>query len=457
MSDSHPRWPQRVLAVVALGALVGAILVLVVGVISNVDTVILLVIGLIVAVIGGWDSVTRRGRFRWGALILAVVGLGLLAGGLVRADLSLLRTTAVVFLGLVSVISARDALGRGTPAVRPAEDPPTRAVTYTQPVLIMNLKSGGGKAERFGLEAECARRGIEPIVLHPNDDLLQLAEDAINRGADIIGMAGGDGSQALVASVAARHDLPFVVVPAGTRNHFALDLGLDRDDVVGALDAYADGVEHRVDLASVNGRVFVNNATLGVYAQIVQSPEYRNAKRKTAATMLPDILGPSAAGAELRFAEPNGSLHSTADVILVSNNLYELHRLAGRGSRARLNAGVLGVAIATIANANEAAKFVSLELAGQLRRLTGWLEWTASRFEVDADGPVAVGVDGEALSMEPPLVFDTLPAALRVRLPRDAPGRSPAALAMHLVSRSTIVDLARAASGRGSGRRPRGQ
>lgn len=87
----------------------------------------------------------------------------------------------------------------------------------------------------------------------------------------MIGMAGGDGSQTLVATVAVRHDVAHVVVPGGTRNHFALDLGLDRDDVVGALEAYTDGVEERIDLATVDGRTFVNNASLGLYAKIVQS------------------------------------------------------------------------------------------------------------------------------------------------------------------------------------------
>ena len=113
-------------------------------------------------------------------------------------------------------------------------------------------------------------------------------------------MAGGDGSQALIATVASRHGIPHVVVPAGTRNHFALDLGLDRDDVVGALDAFADAVERTIDLATVNGRVFVNNASLGLYAKIVQAPEYRDAKMRTAAAMLPDLLGPDAQPLDLQ-------------------------------------------------------------------------------------------------------------------------------------------------------------
>src|SRR4029079_13957037 len=148
----------------------------------------------------------------------------------------------------------------------------------TRPVLIMNLMSGGGKAQECQLEDECRARGIEPVVLQPGDDLAQLAEAAVASGADVIGMAGGDGSQGLVASVASRRGVAHVVVPAGTRNHFALDLGLDRDDVVGALDAFGPAVERRIDLAEVNGRVFVNNVSLGVYGEITQSEEYRDAK-----------------------------------------------------------------------------------------------------------------------------------------------------------------------------------
>jgi diacylglycerol kinase family enzyme len=244
-----------------------------------------------------------------------------------------------------------------------------------------------------------------------------------------------------------RWRLPYVVIPAGTRNHFALDLGVNRDDVVGALDAFADGVERRVDLATVNGRVFVNNATLGLYAKIVQSPEYRDAKRQTAAATLPDLLGPDAPGLDLRFTGPDGSLHKTADVILVSNNPYELQRFSGIGTRERLDLGVLGVAGATIDDAGAAARFVTLELAGQVRRYPGWLEWTTPKFEIEANEPVDIGIDGEALTMDPPLVFEVLPGALLVRLPTHATGQSPAARAVHLVSRSTLVSLVRIAGG----------
>src|SRR5207237_3033592 len=125
------------------------------------------------------------------------------------------RRAAVAAPAGPAVAPARVALGR-TPrsirehAIASAPAPPAR-----NPVLIMNLKSGGGKAERFHLVDECRARQIESIVLKPGDDLLQLAEDAIARGADVIGMAGGDGSQALVATVASARGVPHVVVPAG--------------------------------------------------------------------------------------------------------------------------------------------------------------------------------------------------------------------------------------------------
>jgi len=311
----------------------------------------------------------------------------------------------------------------------------------------MNLKSGGGKAERFNLPDECVARGIRAVVLRPGDDLVALAEEAVASGAPAIGMAGGDGSQAAVASVAARHQVPYVCVPAGTRNHFALDLGLDRTDLLGALDAYADQVERRVDLAAVNGRTFVNNCSLGLYARVVQSPEYRDAKLRTAADVLPDLIGPDAAPPDLRFSGPAGIRFTSAHLILVSNNPYQLAQPGGRGTRERLDLGLLGIVAAQVDDAAGAARFTMLELAGQVQRFAGWQGWTAGEFVVDSGAPVDVGVDGEALALEPPLRFQIQPAALRVWLPRSALRVSPAARAVRLLARSTAADLASVVAG----------
>src|ERR1017187_6462383 len=352
MPDSQPRRPtalESAAAALALLAVAGALGVLLVGIVRHFVSVILAMVALLVFVSAGWYAVSRRGVVRVAALLAIVIAVAGFIVTIVFADIAAIRLAAIIVLAAVSVVAARQALNRTSraashhrlkPAARPAH-----------PGLIMNPKSGGGKAEKFRLAEECSKRGIEAIVLRQGDDLLQLAEDAIARGADVIGMAGGDGSQALVASVAARRGVPPVCVPAGTSNHFALDLGLDRDDVVGALDAFTDGVDRRIDLAAVNGRVFVNNAALGLYAQVVQSPAYRDAKLRTTASMLPDLLGPDAVPADLQFRGPDGAEYPTAHLILVSNDPYQLDHIGGRGTRERLDLGVLGIVASRISNA----------------------------------------------------------------------------------------------------------
>jgi diacylglycerol kinase family enzyme len=321
------------------------------------------------------------------------------------------------------VVLARFALDRTIRAFK-ARDTPGRPVGPAERgVLIMNLRSGGGKAERFDLVEACRRRGIRPVVLEPGDDLKDLAREAIADGADVIGMAGGDGSQALVATVAAEQGVPMVVVPAGTRNHLALDLGLDRDDVVGALDAYASAVERTVDLADVNGRVFVNNVSLGLYATIVASPEYRAAKVDTTLAMLPNLLGPGTKPFDLRYRGPNGQVHEGAHIIQVSNNPYR----KGSGSRPRLDTGKLGVYALEIRDDRAAAGLLTAIAAGDPERFSGFNRWETETFEVASSAPVDVGLDGEALVLDAPLRFSIRPAALLVRLPTDAIGLSPAA------------------------------
>jgi diacylglycerol kinase family enzyme len=435
IARNRPGPLRRTAAAIALTALVAALLYLTVEALNQWYVLLLSVVLLGAAVIAAWYIVSRRGVARAVAALVAVVAL--IAFAVVAIATESLIVLAVGFgLAAVSIAAASYALS----PVRAANDA-VRAARARHPVLLMNLKSGGGKAERFGLLELCRQRGIEPIVLNPGDDLRQLAEDAVARGSDLLGMAGGDGSQALVASVASRHHIPFVVVPAGTRNHFALDLGLDRDDVPGALKAYEDGVDTLVDLAEVNGRVFVNNASMGVYAEIVQSADYRDAKLHTVAAMLPDLLGPTATPIDLHFTLPSGQKADSAQLLLVSNNPYQLARLRGGGTRERLDGGALGIAYVRVDTAADAEGLAALELAGQVQRFARWNEWTASEFVVRSGGPVEIGIDGEAVILDPPLRFVIRPRALTVRLPRTAPRRSPAARFVRVIAKPTVVAL----------------
>jgi diacylglycerol kinase family enzyme len=437
---------RRIAAIVALVTPAAMAVVAAVALAGDVPIAVLAVGLVLLANAAIWFALTERGVLRaLGAVVAILVGAGLVVV-LVTHWQGLLVLAALLLLLALFGLAARYALGRTGDTALDRIAATVMPVSAAGPgALIINLKSGGGKAERFDLAGEARRRGIEPIVLRQGDDLLELAESAIARGAEVIGMAGGDGSQALVATVAARRDVAHVCIPAGTRNHFALDLGLDRDDVVGALDAFTDGVERRIDLACVNDRVFVNNASLGVYAKVVQSEAYRDAKLGTWTDMLPDLLGPDAEAIDIEFTAPDGTDCDDAPLVLVSNNPYELTHLSGAGTRERIDTGLLGIVAARV-RGTDVSKLVALELVGQASRYPGLLSWSAPEFEVHSGGPIEIGLDGEALVLDPPLHFASLPGALRVRLPRDV-GLSPAARAVALTS-GNLGALVRVAAGR---------
>jgi len=358
-----------------------------------------------------WYGLLHRGGRRllaaFASLFLIVLALALTIGG----DNGL-AWVAVAIAFTAGVAGARAAFRPDRALLRAA--PPLR------PVLFVNPWSGDGRAAEVGLVAAAAKRGLETVELSAGDDLEHLVREAVERGADGLAMAGGDGSQALVAAIAAEHDLPYACIPSGTRNHFALDLGVDREDVVGALDAFVDGGERYVDLGEVNGRVFVNNVSLGVYAQAVGQEQYRESKLRTLLNTLTDTLGPDGeAAAELRWVDSEGAEQRSTALILVSNNPYLLGPTLGSGTRPRLDRGLLGV--------------VDLHppTAGPGERAARWRELEMSTLEVDAGAPIPVGIDGEAISLEPPLRFRIRPRALRVRVARAHPGASPSAEVPH--------------------------
>jgi diacylglycerol kinase family enzyme len=428
MSKSVPLG-RRVTAVVALLAPL-AVLAVVVVVLLRRPLVLALAVGCVGLGVGAAAyAVTRAGIRRTLAAVLAVLALAAAVVLIFAAAGGLLVIGLVVALILLGAVATRHALGRDLKSLKSSPTPGTAVGPAARPVLLMNPKSGGGKVGRFNLAEAARRRGIEPVVLAPGDDLLGLAERAVADGADVVGMAGGDGSQALVAGVAAAHEVGFVCVPAGTRNHLAMDLGLDREDVVGALDAFGEAVERRIDLGLVGERVFVNNATVGLYARIVQSPAYREDKVGTALELLPAMLGPDATPFDLRFTGPDGTEHASAHLILVSNDRYQLSSGEGFGSRRSIDGGNLGIVAATFRSPAEIARLLESGASGRNWRPPGWVEWADASFELESGRPVEIGIDGEAMVLDPPIRFRTLPGALRVRIPLGAPGYSPAAAA----------------------------
>ncbi|HYZ27664.1 MAG TPA: diacylglycerol kinase family protein, partial [Thermoleophilaceae bacterium] len=392
----HERW-RPVLAALSLLCLVVALGVALALAIDGFPRGLTVLACLVGAAALFWMALPRSGTLRVGAaiagacLLIAAIVLVVVEGRLL-ADLVVLAASAAAFTFARLAFATRAAL---PPAAAPK-----------RPVLFYNPKSGGGKAERFHVADEARKRGIEPRELRPGDDLVALVETAIREGADGLAMAGGDGSQAIVAAAAAEHGLPYACIPSGTRNHFALDLGVDRNDVVGALDAFVDGRERVVDLAEVNGRVFVNNVSLGIYADAVQQEGYRDAKIRTMLATAPRTARGGDGSSAVRWRGADGAEATAAAMLLVSNDPYRLGRAVAAGTRPRLDAGTLGIA----------------SVRAGSRRVD---QWSAPTFEVRADEPVALGVDGEAIRLEPPLEFRSRPRALRVRIAPRHPGASP--------------------------------
>ena len=407
--------PQRWLARLALVAAVAAVLVppVAAGLRQSLALVLVGLAGLALTLAGVWWALTNKGLVRWLAAALAVAAPITV---LVLYRRERLLWVVLVALGLVAlaVAAGRAALARDAIPERMDEHdtpPPQR------PFLIMNPRSGGGKVARFGLKDKAEALGATVALLEgPGTvDVGALARQAVADGADLLGVAGGDGTQALVAGIAAEHDVPLLVISAGTRNHFALDLGLDREDPSRCLEALRDGVELHVDLGVIGGRPFVNNASFGAYAAVVQSPAYRDDKTRTTMEMLPDLLvghqGPRlvARAGEVTVQGPQA--------VLVSNNAYGTGDIAGLGRRARLDRGALGMFAVTVASAVQAAGLLRGTGSRGLTRLTG------PEVVVDADtAQIPVGVDGEALLLDTPVRCTVRPAALRVRVPRDRPG-----------------------------------
>jgi diacylglycerol kinase family enzyme len=405
------RWAARLSFALAAAAIA------VLGVFAGLKSFAMLAVGLVAAAVSmgaAYAFLSQRGLRRW--LALAVFVAAPVAVIVVYVFAALLWVALVAAAGwLLAGVTARWALAAGQSDWRMPEH--AVAQPARQPFVIMNPRSGDGKVVRFDLQRRAEELGAEVFLMSgpQHVDVAEVARAAVARGADLLGVAGGDGTQALVAAVAAEHGLPFLVITAGTRNHFALDLGLDRENPAACLAALGDGVDLRVDLGLIGGQTFVNNASFGAYAEVVETPAYRGDKVGTTLDVLPDLL--QGHRGALLSAQADGTEIAAPQALLVANNPYGAGDIAGLGRRIRLDQGVLGVVSVKVADARQAIGL----LRG--RRATGLRVLTAREVVVGADVPeIPVGIDGEAVMLPTPVRCAIRPGALRVRVPRDRPG-----------------------------------
>jgi diacylglycerol kinase family enzyme len=321
------------------------------------------------------------------------------------------------------VVAARSEVASQVPAAQ--------VHSFQTPVLVLNPRSGSVQAVREQLLEAAGRYGIEVREAATPAELVALAREAVADGADVLGVAGGDGSLAAVAAVAIEAELPFVCVPAGTRNHFARDLGLDRADPTAAIEAFVAGPERRVDVATVGERLFLNNASIGVYAALVHEPSYRDNRLGAISGVLESMLERDALPVLVSFRDGSGNAWDQVLVLFVSNNAYPLNRFGGRP---RLDAGMLEVSALRRTEGQEIGRALENLFNGGYQAGEGWARWTTTSFQVDSpSGKLEIGVDGEPVVLDTPIEFKIHAGALRTLVPPSRPAsgqpshaRSPA-------------------------------
>jgi diacylglycerol kinase family enzyme len=298
----------------------------------------------------------------------------------------------------------------------PADTRTTSSRARPGSVLFVNPQAGRRRIEQTGLVEQARSMGIRTVVLDEGDDLEALARRAAEDGCEVLGVAGGDGSLGGVLAIAVEHGLPFVCVPAGTRNHLALDLGLDRRDPTRALHAFTDGELRHIDYATVNGRAFVNNVSLGLYAAIAQRDGYRQAKLQTALELLPRLVETGAPWFDLHYEVPDAGHKKSATVLLVSNNPYEL--AGGSIQRNRLDGAKLGVIALESTSVRDVVGATLLTAAGRPDAARALWRWDEPEVTIGSPHPsVIAGVDGEPVRLEPPLHLAIVPQGAQVLVP----------------------------------------
>ena len=289
--------------------------------------------------------------------------------------------------------------------------------------LIVNPAAGGAAGFLDRLTKTAHERGIRAHVLEPGEDARLAAAMAVEGGYEVLAVAGGDGTVSAVAAVAAERGVALAIVPMGTLNHFARDLGLDLARPLSALDALRVGRERRVDVGRINGRLFINNVSLGLYAEMVGDPGYRQDKLGVAKTKLLAALSDRELRGALRITPPEGAPLEGVLALVVSNNPYEFARLGGLGQRHRLDTGMLQISAFDASTLGALVeRLLSGTPIGAVDIRPALRHWTSEHLQMGILGQtVRAGVDGEPTTLEAPLRFSVEPGALRVLVPEGVP------------------------------------
>ena len=374
-------------------------------------------------VYGGWLIFTSSGKrarkgYLFAGLSLALVGVAVMylaRHADVLRGIIVVAAAAALYLLLLTALrkyywSQARTLGQHEGHTR-----------FAHPFLIVNPKSGDGRAIRAHIPELAQDMGIKVLLTKKGDDVEALARRAVAQGADVLGVSGGDGSLGAVAKVAIEHGLPMVVLPGGTRCHFARDIGLSPKRIADALQGFF-GVERRVDVANMNGRIVLNNVSFGLYADIIDNPDYRDHKHEVSRRTLRALLDGAKHPYRLQFRYKGHQFYEAVQ-ILIGVNRYTTLDVFELGHRERLDEGVLQITAVTNLDDVLVAKLLRVMSVDRLRgksALPDVHQWTAPKFIVSAiSSQIVVGVDGEREEYTSPVTITLMPRALRLYVPAE--------------------------------------
>jgi len=291
-------------------------------------------------------------------------------------------------------------------------------------VVIVNGGAGQGHDEAAAddLRAKLKDAGLdaELVLADGGEQMIATARRALEEGARLVAAGGGDGTINAVASVMVDSGVPFGVLPLGTLNHFAKDLGIPLD-LGEAVRNLATGRPAQVDVGDVNGRVFLNNSSLGLYPDIVRDREQQ--QRRLGRGKWPAAAWAALAALRrypflsMRVLVNGEKLARRTPFVFIGNNAYTMEGLS-IGERARLDEGVLSLYVAQRPTRLGLLRFAFDALRGRLGEERDFDVLHAPEFDIETHKKrLLVATDGEVTAMTPPLRYRMRPGALTVLVP----------------------------------------
>jgi diacylglycerol kinase family enzyme len=288
--------------------------------------------------------------------------------------------------------------------------------------LFLNRSSGVRlpPPEYDALVAAARAAGLEVLELSGEVDCAAVVREHLHRGTTLFVAVGGDGTVHHIMQAVVNTGADFAVIPTGTYNHFARDVGIPLEWRQ-ALDVALSGDRRQIDTARVNDRYFVNNVSIGLYPEAVTLREERGRDYPRWKARLYALYTTMRKYPHVNITVEADGRHEVlrTHVFIVSNNHYDLERVGVEAPRAMLTEGRLSVYWLPHVPRWVLTRYVSRYLAGRVRTIPGFRSFRTLRMRVQSGHrQIKVGIDGEVFTMQTPLVITTVPQSLIVRVPR---------------------------------------